>query len=101
MLIGDIIGVMGGYLVSVYKLEFNSSYYILNTFKNLKYIDVASGLIKATIFGVIIAIIGCYSGYNADKGAQGVGKATTAAVVNSSILILLSNYFLTELFFSR
>jgi phospholipid/cholesterol/gamma-HCH transport system permease protein len=101
VLIGDVIGVMGGYLVSVYKLEFNSSYYILNTFKNLKYIDVFSGVIKAAVFGMIIAIIGCYSGYSAEKGAQGVGKATTAAVVNSSILILLSNYFLTELFFSR
>ena len=101
VLIGDILGVLGGYLVSVYKLEFNSSYYILNTFKNLKAIDVISGLVKATIFGFIIAIIACYSGYRADKGAQGVGKATTAAVVNSSILILFANYFLTELFFSR
>jgi phospholipid/cholesterol/gamma-HCH transport system permease protein len=101
VLIGDVLGVMGGYLVSVYKLEFNSSYYILNTFKNLKYIDVFSGMVKAAVFGIIIAIIGCYSGYNAEKGAQGVGTATTAAVVNSSILILLSNYFLTELFFSK
>ena len=101
VLIGDVIGVMGGYLVSVYKLEFNSSYYILNTFKNLKTIDVISGIVKAAVFGLIISIIGCYSGYNAEKGAQGVGKATTAAVVNSSILILLSNYFLTQIFFSR
>jgi phospholipid/cholesterol/gamma-HCH transport system permease protein len=101
VLIGDVIGVMGGYLVSVYKLEFNSSYYILNTFANLKSIDVVSGMVKAAVFGLIISIIGCYSGYNAEKGAQGVGKATTSAVVNSSILILLSNYCLTQLFFSR
>jgi phospholipid/cholesterol/gamma-HCH transport system permease protein len=99
VLIGDIIGVMGGYLVSIYKLNFNSSNYIINSFKYLEMIDVVSGLVKATAFGFIIAIMSCYSGYYSDKGAKGVGRATTSAVVNSSILILLSNYLITELFF--
>lgn len=99
--IGDIIGVMGGYLVSVHKLDFNSSGYIISTFKYLERMDVISGLVKAFVFGIIISTISCYSGYYSDKGAKGVGKATTMAVVNSSILILLSNYLITELFFSK
>ncbi|WP_341790112.1 ABC transporter permease [Rickettsia endosymbiont of Polydrusus tereticollis] len=100
VLIGDIVGVMGGYLVSVYKLNFNSVGYLTNTFQYLKAIDVISGLVKAGVFGFIISIVSCYSGYYSNKGAKGVGMATTSAVVNSSILILLSNYLITELFFN-
>ena len=100
VLIGDIIGVMGGYLVSVYKLGFNGIAYIKNTVEYLETIDVVSGLVKAAVFGFIIAIMSCYHGYHSNKGARGVGTATTDAVVSSSILILLSNYLITELFFS-
>ena len=99
--IGDIIGVMGGYMVSVHKLDFNSANYIINTLKYLERMDVVSGLVKAFVFGIIISTVSCYSGYNSEKGAKGVGNATTMAVVNSSILILLSNYLITELFFSK
>ncbi|MFK7967803.1 MAG: MlaE family ABC transporter permease [Rickettsiaceae bacterium] len=100
VLIGDIIGVMGGYLVSVHKLGFNGTSYIKSTVEYLETMDVVSGLVKATVFGFIIAIMSCYHGYYSDKGAKGVGTATTDAVVSSSILILLSNYLITELFFS-
>jgi phospholipid/cholesterol/gamma-HCH transport system permease protein len=100
VLIGDIIGVMGGYLVSVHKLGFNGTSYIKNTIEYLETMDVVSGLIKASVFGFIIAIMSCYHGYYSGKGAKGVGSATTDAVVSSSILILLSNYLITELFFS-
>lgn len=100
VLVGDIIGVMGGYLVSTHKLGFNSTNYILNTVEYLESIDVISGLVKAAVFGFIIAIMSCYHGYYSDKGAKGVGSATTAAVVSSSIMILISNYLITELFFS-
>ena len=100
VLIGDIIGVMGGYLVSVYKLGFNGITYIKNTVEYLETIDVVSGLVKAAVFGFIIAIMSCYHGYHSNKGARGVGTATTDAVVSSSILILLSNYLITELFLS-
>ena len=100
VLIGDIIGVMGGYLVSVYKLGFNGTSYIKNTVEYLETMDVVSGLVKAAVFGFIIAIMSCYHGYHSDKGTKGVGTATTDAVVSSSILILLSNYLITELFFS-
>lgn len=98
--VGDLIGVMGGYLVAVYKLGFNSSAYIVNTLEHLEAIDVNSGLVKAAVFGFIISVMSCYAGYHSDKGARGVGNATTSAVVSSSIIILISNYLITEIFFS-
>jgi phospholipid/cholesterol/gamma-HCH transport system permease protein len=99
VLIADVIGVMGGYLVSVHSLGFSAGPYISNSFKFLETIDVVSGLVKASCFGFIIAIMGCYYGYNSAVGAQGVGTATTNAVVTSSIFILLSNYLITFIFF--
>ncbi len=100
VVVSDIIGVMGGYFISVYTLGFSPDIYLQNTFQYLEMDDVTSGLIKSAVFGFIVAIIGCYCGYNSSKGAQGVGKATTNAVVVSSILILFSNYILTKVFFS-
>ncbi len=97
----DIIGVMGGYLVSVGKLGFSPGPYLNNTFDFLEAKDVISGLVKAAVFGFIVALMGCYHGYHSCGGAQGVGTATTNAVVTASILILLSNYLITELFFAR
>jgi phospholipid/cholesterol/gamma-HCH transport system permease protein len=99
--VADVIGVFGGYLVSVYKLGFNPSTYLTNTVEFVEFIDVFSGLVKAGVFGFIVALMGCYHGFQSRGGAQGVGKATTNAVVTASILILISNYIVTELFFSR
>jgi phospholipid/cholesterol/gamma-HCH transport system permease protein len=99
VLVGNVIGVFGGYLVATQKLGFNSSLYILDSFRYLEFIDVASGLVKAASFGFIIAIMSCYHGYYSDKGARGVGAATTTAVVSSSIMILITNYLITEIFF--
>ena len=96
--VGDIIGIFGGYIVSVYKLGFNPGVYISQTFKVLEFIDVFSGLVKAGVFGFIVTLMGCYNGYNSQGGAQGVGAATTNAVVSASILILVFNYVITELF---
>ncbi len=101
VLIADIIGVLGGYLVAVYRLDFNSANYLQQTFKFLELDDVTSGLIKAAAFGLIVTLMGCYHGYNSDRGAEGVGRATTNAVVSSSILILFMNYALTALLFQR
>lgn len=98
VLIGDIIGVFGGYLVGIYKLEFNSSIYLSRTLEFLELNDVILGVIKAAVFGFIIGLMGCYHGYNSGRGAEGVGKATTNAVVSSSILILIANYTVTALF---
>lgn len=99
VIVADIIGVMGGYLVGVYKLGFNSGLYLHRTFQYLERIDVLSGLVKAAVFGFLIALLSCYSGYNAGRGAAGVGVATTQAVVLSSMFILIANYILTALFF--
>jgi phospholipid/cholesterol/gamma-HCH transport system permease protein len=99
--VADVIGVFGGYLVSIYKLGFNPGTYLANTVNFVEFIDVFSGLVKAAVFGFIIALMGCYHGFHSHGGAQGVGKATTNAVVTASILILISNYIVTELFFSR
>ena len=63
--------------------------------------DVVSGLVKAAVFGFIIALMGCYHGFNSRGGAQGVGRATTNAVVSASILILVANYLVTEMFFAK
>jgi len=97
VLIADIIGVSGGYLVATEVLDFNASSYIKNTFDFLETRDVISGLIKASVFGFIVSLMGCYHGFNSSGGAQGVGRATTNAVVSSFILILVSDYFLTVL----
>ncbi|MEQ9116364.1 MAG: ABC transporter permease [Rickettsiales bacterium] len=101
VIVADIIGIMGGYVVATEKLGFNKAIYIKNTVSYMETQDVVSGLAKAAIFGFLIAFAGCYNGYNASKGAEGVGKATTNAVVTASVLILLFNYFTTELFFSK
>jgi phospholipid/cholesterol/gamma-HCH transport system permease protein len=97
--IGDVIGIMGGFLVGVTRLDFNAAAYMTNTIDFLEVSDVVSGLVKAAVFGFIVAVMGCYHGMNSARGAQGVGRATTNAVVSSSILILASNYVLTEVFF--
>jgi phospholipid/cholesterol/gamma-HCH transport system permease protein len=101
VLTADVIGVFGGYLVSVYKLGFNGAAYLNNTLDFLTPMDVISGLVKAAVFGFLIALMGCYNGYNSRGGAQGVGAATTNAVVSASILILSFNYLITEAFFAR
>lgn len=101
VLVADVIGVFGGYLVSIYKLGFNPGTYLHQTFEYLEIRDVVLGLVKATVFGFLIALMGCYHGYYSKGGAQGVGAATTRAVVSASILILISNYILTALFFNQ
>jgi phospholipid/cholesterol/gamma-HCH transport system permease protein len=101
VLIADIVGVFGGFLVGTYKLEFNPVAYLTQTEQYLETMDVVSGLVKAAVFGFLIALMGCYHGYHSRGGAEGVGQATTHAVVSASILILIFNYALTQAFFSR
>jgi phospholipid/cholesterol/gamma-HCH transport system permease protein len=99
--IADSIGVYGGYVVATQSLNFNGSVYLKNTANFITHEDVVSGLIKAAVFGFIIALMGCYNGFNSKGGAQGVGAATTNAVVSASILILAANYILTSVFFTH
>ena len=101
VLVADIIGVFGGFLVSAYQLGYNPATYLHSTWEYLKPIDVVSGLVKAAAFGFVISLMGCYNGYHSKGGAQGVGQATTNAVVSASILILITNYMLTALFFNK
>jgi phospholipid/cholesterol/gamma-HCH transport system permease protein len=101
VVVADIIGVFGGYIVGIYKLGFSPYEYINNTFEFLETEDVVSGLVKAAVFGFLVALMGCYQGYHSEGGAQGVGAATTKAVVSASILILTANYVVTEMFFRR
>ena len=98
--VGDSIGIFGGYLVGTGRLGFNSAAYVANTMQFLEFWDIASGLVKGAVFGFLIALMGCYYGMNSGRGAQGVGAATKSAVVAASVLILASNYVLTEVFFA-
>jgi phospholipid/cholesterol/gamma-HCH transport system permease protein len=101
VLIADVVGVMGGFMVSSFILGLNESAYLLNTIAALHPADVISGLVKAAVFGLIITLLGCFNGYHSRGGAQGVGAATTNAVVYASVLILFFDYFLTELFLTQ
>ncbi|WJY20567.1 ABC transporter permease [Fontisubflavum oceani] len=98
--VGDIIGIFGGYLVGTTRLGFNPVTYLDNTVDFLELWDVLSGLVKGAVFGFIVALMGCFHGMHSGRGARGVGRATTNAVVSASIMILAANYLLTELFFT-
>jgi len=101
VVVADILGVAGGFVVSTVKLGFNPTSYLASTADILTTADVVAGLVKAAAFGFLIALMGCYHGYNSRGGAQGVGAATTSAVVAASILILIFDYILTDLFFGQ
>ena len=101
VLVADIIAIFGGFLVGTYQLDFNPANFIHAVWEALKTKDVISGLIKAAVFGLVITILGCYHGYHSKGGAQGVGQATTNAVVSASILILILDYVITALFFQK
>jgi phospholipid/cholesterol/gamma-HCH transport system permease protein len=95
-LYGDIIGILGGYLYNAI-MGVNRTLYWRNTLLYLELWDILSGLIKALVFGMVIAIIGCWQGLNAEGGAEGVGRATTRTVVIASITILILNFFLSRM----
>jgi phospholipid/cholesterol/gamma-HCH transport system permease protein len=101
VVVADILGVLGGYVVCTLKLGFNGHDYLQNTFSALAPVDVLSGLAKAAVFGFVIALSGCFHGYRSRGGAEGVGSATTSAVVMASVLILALDYVMTEAFFTR
>ena len=100
VLIADIIGIFGGYLVSTQQLEINPETYLHQIINCIELNDLIFGLTKAAFFGFCITLLGCYNGYYSEGGAQGVGRATTNAVVSASIVILILNYILTILLFN-
>ncbi len=95
----DFIGIIGSYFMAVFMLGINGNRFVNDTIYMVDLKDVYIGLLKAAVFGAIIAVVGCYEGYFAKKGAEGVGKAATQAVVISSVSILIADYFLTALLF--
>ncbi len=98
-ILGDAIGVLGGLIVGVFQLNLSVSFYMNDVISALNLEDVGSGIGKSFFFATFIAMIGCYNGLNVRGGADGVGRATTDTVVQASILILVSDFFLTKLFF--
>jgi len=96
---GDFIGMLGGYLVGIWKLGISSTMYQNLTFDALVYKDMFTGLIKSLFFAMIIVIVSCYEGMRTQGGAEGVGKSTTLSVVISFILIIASDCFFTVLFY--
>jgi phospholipid/cholesterol/gamma-HCH transport system permease protein len=96
--VADIIGVAGGWVVATRTLDFNATVYVRNTWDFLQQWDVVSGLVKAAVFGFIVALTGCYHGFNAGGGARGVGRATTHAVVSAAMLIFATDYLMTSAF---
>ncbi|HTY45986.1 MAG TPA: ABC transporter permease [Patescibacteria group bacterium] len=99
VLYSDIIGILGGYMICVYRLGIPGSMYMTITFDSLLYKDVFTGLAKTVFFGMIIALVSCYQGFNVEGGAVGVGRATMRAVVTTFILILAADCFFTALFY--
>lgn len=98
--LADIIGVLGGWLVSVQGLDFDSTVYLRNTIDFVTWDDIIAGLIKAVVFGAVIAIMGCYHGDRSKAGATGVGRAATLSMVAAAVLVLALNYVMSTIFTS-
>jgi phospholipid/cholesterol/gamma-HCH transport system permease protein len=99
VVVSDVVGIVGGYLISVFYFGTNPVTYMDNTFRFMDSGDVTSGLIKAAVFGLIVAVVGCQKGYFTRGGAEGVGRSTTRAVVLASIAILVTDFFLTKILY--
>jgi phospholipid/cholesterol/gamma-HCH transport system permease protein len=99
VVLGDVVGMYGGYFVAVQLLGSNPITYYESTFQYVDLNDLTSGLIKSAVFGLVFSVIACMKGYYTEGGAEGVGRSTTQAVVASSLSILLTDFFLTRLLF--
>jgi phospholipid/cholesterol/gamma-HCH transport system permease protein len=99
VIMGNGVGILGGYMVAVIMMGANPNTYVERSFQFMDLNDLFSGLIKAAVFGFLLAAIGCQQGYYTSGGAEGVGRSTTAAVVVASIAILITDFFLTRLLF--
>lgn len=98
-LFADAVGIFGSYLICVYKLGISSSMYMRVTFDALLYKDLFTGTFKTIFFGMIIALVSCYEGFNVEGGAEGVGQATMRSVVKTFIMIIIADCFFTALFY--
>ncbi len=98
-IVSDFVGIVGGYFVGVILLRINPGAFVANIEKYTGLDDIYYGLIKAAVFGFLLALVCCYKGYNVRGGAEGVGRATTESVVMSAVVILMADYILTSLLF--
>jgi phospholipid/cholesterol/gamma-HCH transport system permease protein len=98
VIVADIIGVLGGWLVSVHGLGFDSTVYLRNTVDFVTRNDIIVGVIKAVVFGGVISVMGCYQGDRSQAGATGVGRAATLSMVGAAVLVLATNYVMSTLF---
>ena len=98
-IIASFVGIAGGYLVGVKMLGINSGVYIARTIDYLTFGDLMDGIVKSSVFGLILALVACYHGFYATGGAEGVGKAATRSVVLGCVLILASDYLMTSLMY--
>ncbi|MFC1805026.1 MlaE family ABC transporter permease [Candidatus Omnitrophota bacterium] len=98
-LFANAVGILGSYLICVFRLGISSSMYLQVTFDALLYKDLFTGLFKSIFFGMIIALVGCYQAFNVEGGAEGVGTATMRSVVTTFILIIVADCFFTALFY--
>ena len=96
-ILSDLMGLVGGYIVAVSRLGLTTSQYWTSTYQQLQFADVFQGLVKPFFFGFIIATVGCYYGFSTKGGTQGVGRSTTQAMVAASVLILIVDFFITQL----
>ncbi len=99
VILGDLVGMLGGYVVGVYQLGLSSGLYIDTTIQFLTVKDILTGLLKSAVFGMLIAMVACYQGLSTEGGAEGVGRSTTRSVVTSFILIILADAVLTAIFY--
>lgn len=97
VIIADILGIFGAYIIAIYNLPFDSTDFLKDVWENIKTDDIICGLIKALVFGFIISITSCFKGYGYAKGASGVGAATRNAVSNAAILIIVADYIIMDL----
>jgi phospholipid/cholesterol/gamma-HCH transport system permease protein len=98
-ILGDAIGIFGGLLIAVFQLKITAGFYLNDVLSAITLDDIFSGIGKSIFFAFWVAIIGCYNGLRARGGADGVGRATTNTVVVTSVLVLITDFFLTKLFY--
>ncbi len=98
-ILGDAIGILGGLLIAVFQLKITAGFYINDVLSAITLDDIFSGIGKSVFFAFWVAIVGCYNGLRAKGGADGVGRATTQTVVVTSVLVLITDFFLTKLFY--
>jgi phospholipid/cholesterol/gamma-HCH transport system permease protein len=100
-IIADFVGMFGGFIVSYFLLNLTGRQYWTSVWQALEWNDVAQGLIKPFVFAFVVALVGCWYGLNTTGGTQGVGRATTQAVVGASVLIFVLTFFITKIFVSQ